>query len=56
MPIKWDWYWFHFQHRPLPVSVHLDDKTRRYDWSRIHGIQIGRWFIGVVKGESADVE
>lgn len=48
--MNWHWYWFHFRARRLPVVVHLDKRPRLFMWSRIHGLQMGDWFIGVIKG------
>lgn len=47
------WYWFEFR-SPLRVVVDLEE-THHYDWSRIHGIQIGPWFFGAIKGVRADL-
>lgn len=50
---KTSWYNFHFVNRPLPVTVHLDNADHKFHWRRLHGLQIGDWFIGLIKGGSA---
>lgn len=50
---QWRWYWFVFRRRLLPVTVHLDGKDMTYGWERIHGLQLGSWFFGVIKGAPA---
>jgi hypothetical protein len=45
------WYWLHFKNRPLSVTVHLNERDMTFGWTRIHGLQLGSWFIGVIRGE-----
>lgn len=41
--------------RGYRVTHHLlDDRT--YLWNRIHGLQIGDWFFGAIKGRIAPPE
>ena len=35
----------------LKVDIHLRNKMS-FIWTRITGIQIGNWFIGVIKGRN----
>lgn len=45
--------WLNMGFTALPVTFHLR-KDRTFLWQRITGIQIGDWFIGVIKGHYAN--
>lgn len=49
MTVKW--YWHRFQVQALHLTLHLShDWDLR--WTRIHGVQVGPWFLGAIKGSA----
>jgi hypothetical protein len=48
-------YWWRAQPgRPLIVNVRAIT-THRFAWSMVRGVQIGPWFVGVIKGTAKGV-
>jgi hypothetical protein len=42
------WYWF--PRARYSVTVHLQEDFR-YEWRKLFGVSIGRWFIGAIQGD-----
>jgi hypothetical protein len=43
-----NWYWLRSKKGGWPVTFHITEDVR-FSWTRIHGVQIGRWFIGAIQ-------
>lgn len=52
MSVRWYWHLFS-KARPLPVTVHAL-RDHRFYWRCICGLQIGPWFIGVIRGAAQE--
>jgi hypothetical protein len=42
------WFWFSFQRGPL-VTFDLPRRKHSVHWRGIYGVQMGGWFLGVVR-------
>lgn len=51
--MKIRWYWFRLA-VGVPVSFGLS-RPYKVLWDRIHGVQVGGWFIGAVRSSNEPV-